>query len=247
MKQIGIYKYENKINGKIYIGQSVNIKVRYAQHLYDAHTLKTSSLLAKAIHKYGIENFTFEIIELCSKEQLNEREIYWISYYDSYRNGYNNTPGGKSLKGENHPRALVTEEDVWLIRELYNSRIPRKEAFTIFDNPNITQRGFKKIWDGENWSDVHMDVYTEANKQWHSTVACGHSEDQYDRSSLDRALKQDEIDMLVKDYNSGLNIHQLTKKYNRDYGVIQKYLSNPVEITQVKYRGRTVKNINTGL
>ena len=48
------------------------------------------------MRKYGIENFTFEIIEECSQEQLNEREIYWISYYDSFNKekGYNMTPGG---------------------------------------------------------------------------------------------------------------------------------------------------------
>ena len=52
---------------------------------------------------------------------------------------------------------------------------------------------------------------------------------------------------MVKDFKNGMNIHQLSKKYNRDYGVIQKYLSNPVEIKKVKYSGRSLKNINTGL
>ena len=46
------------------------------------------------MRKYGIENFTFSVIEECSQEQLNEREIYWIEYYDTYKNGYNSTLGG---------------------------------------------------------------------------------------------------------------------------------------------------------
>ena len=50
----------------------------------------------RAIKKYGIENFDFEVIEECSKEQLNDKEIYWISYYDSCNldKGYNLTKGG---------------------------------------------------------------------------------------------------------------------------------------------------------
>ena len=65
----GIYKYTNKINGKVYVGQSINIEKRYEQHLYFANNI--SKLLAKgqkplaidkAINKYGIANFSFEII-----------------------------------------------------------------------------------------------------------------------------------------------------------------------------------------
>ena len=62
---IGIYKYENKINGKIYIGLSTNIENRYKQHLYDAEHLeeRRCSGIDYAIKKYGIENFDFQIIE----------------------------------------------------------------------------------------------------------------------------------------------------------------------------------------
>lgn len=93
---IGIYKYQNKINGKIYIGQSSNIEKRFAQHLYDAERCKNGDQtgIDYAIKKYGIENFDFEIIEKSdSLQELDDREIYWISYYDSYKNGYNRTPG----------------------------------------------------------------------------------------------------------------------------------------------------------
>lgn len=243
---IGIYKYENKLNGHIYIGQSSNIEKRQSQHKYDAlYRPERSCVIDQAIHKYGIDNFDFSIIEECSLEELNDREIYWIQYYNSYENGYNCTLGGKSLKGADHPRALLTEEDVWIIRDMYAQHIPRKQVYEIFKDTGITERGFKKVWDGENWPNTHIDVYTDENKAWHKQ-ATGHSEDQLSLSSLDRAIKQDEIDAMLKDYNNGINIHQLTKKYNRDYGIIQKYLSNPVETKQVKYLGRTLKNINTG-
>ena len=87
----GIYKIENNVNHMIYIGQSINIENRFIQHKnnknnYDIHV---------ALREYGIENFSFDIIELCNKKELNEREIYWISYYNCQKpNGYNCTPGG---------------------------------------------------------------------------------------------------------------------------------------------------------
>ena len=87
---IGIYKITNKINGKAYIGQSRKIEQRFHEHIY----ANTSSLIHKAIIKYGQNNFTFEILEECSAEELNEKEIYWIKYYDTYENGYNLTLGG---------------------------------------------------------------------------------------------------------------------------------------------------------
>lgn len=241
----GIYKYQNKLNGHIYIGQSINIDRRYAQHLYDAeHRPERSTGIDKAIAKYGIENFDFSIVEECPVEQLDEREIYWINYFDSYHNGYNCSIGGASLRGEDHPRAILTEEDVWAIREMYNMRIPRREVYEAFSHTGISERGFKKVWDNENWPNIHADVYTEENKIWHKNNV-GHGEDQIGLSSKDRTLKQEEIDAIVLDYQNGMNINQLAKKYNRDYGIIQKYLSNPTETQTVKHKGRKIKNLNT--
>lgn len=90
---IGIYKIQNLIDGKIYIGQSVHIQARFNQHKSEAKNGNTRPLY-NAIRKYGIENFSFEIIEECPKEKLNEREVYWIKKYNSFNNGYNLTPGG---------------------------------------------------------------------------------------------------------------------------------------------------------
>lgn len=95
----GIYKIENLINAKKYIGQSVNIYKRWKQHKYVAFRKESEEYekpLYRSIRKYGIENFSFEILELCEPELLNDREIYWIDYYDSYNNekGYNLTIGG---------------------------------------------------------------------------------------------------------------------------------------------------------
>ena len=91
---IGIYRIYNLINNKCYIGQSINIERRIKQHLL--YFTNEKSILHSAIQKYGVQNFDWEILELCSIEELDEKERYWIKYYDCYGNtGYNATLGGK--------------------------------------------------------------------------------------------------------------------------------------------------------
>ena len=94
---IGIYKITNKINGKFYIGQSVNIKRRFMEHRTPRGKMTSLKL---AIKKYGKENFLFEVIEECSVQDLDEREVYWIA---QLRPHYNRTAGGVGVKGHNVP------------------------------------------------------------------------------------------------------------------------------------------------
>lgn len=99
---IGIYKITNKINGKSYIGQSVNIGKRWSHHLtvaYNDQYAKSQFYIHYALKKYGKENFSFEVIEECTRDELDEKEKYWIAYFDTYNNGYNLTPGGDSSPG----------------------------------------------------------------------------------------------------------------------------------------------------
>ena len=100
----GIYKFENLINHKVYIGQSVDIEKRYAAHLRRYSTEDT--VFYRAIRKYGIDNFSFSIIEVCDKDKLNDREIFWIKFYDSYNNGYNMNSGG-----DNSEQSLKFDEN----------------------------------------------------------------------------------------------------------------------------------------
>ena len=92
----GIYKIENQVNQKVYIGQSTNIATRWRRHRSEANNLNNSYPLYRAMRKYGLENFSFEIIEECSREDLDSRERYWIKKFDSYYNGYNQTSGGQN-------------------------------------------------------------------------------------------------------------------------------------------------------
>lgn len=88
----GIYKIKNDINGKCYIGSSVDIKKRFYQHISALKKGKHfNGILQKSWDKNGGDSFSFEIIELCEREQLLRREKYWLDRYKSYdRNfGYN--------------------------------------------------------------------------------------------------------------------------------------------------------------
>ena len=93
-----IYKITNKINGKVYIGQTrKTIQERFQEHLKKAK-IHTNRYLYDAMNKYGYNNFIITQIEECLDIKLDEREIYWIKYYDTYNNGYNLTTGGQLLK-----------------------------------------------------------------------------------------------------------------------------------------------------
>lgn len=86
---IGIYKITNKLNGHSYIGQSVDIERRWKDHILNAKRCKNADYnypLQKAIRKYGVENFNFEILKLCEKSELLKYETF---YYDLMRPAYN--------------------------------------------------------------------------------------------------------------------------------------------------------------
>ena len=93
-----IYKITNLLNNKIYIGQVYNKSIydRFRRHIREAKPT-SKSYIGRAIAKHGFENFTIEEIDTANTlEELNEKEKYWITYYNStdLNYGYNLTPGG---------------------------------------------------------------------------------------------------------------------------------------------------------
>ena len=142
-----IYKAENKINGRIYIGKTVSdLTCRKRGHFKSAE--KDSKLVFHcAIRKYGEENFEFSVLEECSSEfDLNTKEKLYISKYDSILpNGYNMTPGGDGhTKGYKSPvkgRHIQTEESKKIIRE--------KRALQVFSEESNLKRGrsIKRAYD----------------------------------------------------------------------------------------------------
>ena len=92
-----IYKITNKINGKNYIGQTIqNVKERFYQHCaFKCDESVKRMPIHRAIKKYGKDNFTLEVIEEVDSKLLDEKERFWIDYYDTFNNGYNATIGGQ--------------------------------------------------------------------------------------------------------------------------------------------------------
>ena len=109
IRKIGIYKIENNINGKVYIGQSKDIDKRVKHHFTEAafndKNVEYNTPLHQAIRKYGSENFTVTILEECPRQELDSLEIYWIEKCESFdpssNKGYNLTKGGKSATAVN--------------------------------------------------------------------------------------------------------------------------------------------------
>ena len=95
-----IYKITNTLNNKIYVGQTVKtVEKRFQQHKNNSNKSYFSQIvLYKAFNKYGIDNFICEQIEQVPNELLDDREQYWIEYYNSYFEGYNSTLGGKATR-----------------------------------------------------------------------------------------------------------------------------------------------------
>ena len=86
----GIYKITNTLNQKVYIGQSINIAERWKQHIKRALGAEpmTQNKLYPAMAEDGVWNFTFEIVEVCEKAQLGEREQYWQKFFGAKEYGY---------------------------------------------------------------------------------------------------------------------------------------------------------------
>lgn len=154
---IGIYKITNTTNGKCYIGQSRDIEARWAKHL---STYKSSPEweLYRAFKKYGIAAFSFEVIEECSIEELNEREVYWIAQFDSFNNGYNMTLGGEACNGTNDKAVYQYDLSGNFIKEYKSAHDAARENNIQFTNICKVCRGERKTAGGFGWS------YTKTTK-----------------------------------------------------------------------------------
>lgn len=126
---IGIYKIENLLNHKVYIGQSKYIEKRWKNHQITAFNSNDKGYdypLYRAIRKYGIENFSFQVLEECSPEQLNEKEKYYISSYNSFFEGYNQTMGGDgSSNGQLKDQVIGVIKDLETTN-MYHHEIAKK-------------------------------------------------------------------------------------------------------------------------
>ena len=162
---IGIYKIENLNNGKIYIGQSNDIERRFYEHKTKGKTSRIP--LDVEIQKEGVSSFSYTVVEECSTEELNQKETYWINFYQSNIKGYNKNEGGFSnLIGGQNPKAKLTEEDVIKIRQAYAEHKKQKDVYEEYKDI-ISFSYFQNLWQGRSWSHIMPEVFTEENKQYY--------------------------------------------------------------------------------
>ena len=109
-----IYKITNIQNNKVYIGQTIRpIKDRFHRHMNDALNNIIDTHFARAIRKYGKENFQIEIIDTAqSQNELNEKERYWIQYYNAVKKGYNETDAISKCGGATYQSKTTEEMDI---------------------------------------------------------------------------------------------------------------------------------------
>ena len=231
----GIYKITNIKNNKIYIGQSVDIKARITRHKnffhpedysYNTIKLELNMPIHKAMKKYGEECFTFDILELCPREKLDEKEQYWIAYYKSNNRqlGYNVTSGGlgQDFKGgELSFTNKITKEESDKIKECLKNDMKAKDIIEII--PKATVGMISAIKRGESWYDE--------NETYPLNSRYG-----------DGKFNSEEVLEIRKKFSEGMTIKELATEYLVGYGIISKlvhgktYSHLPIYERKVKYK-----------
>ncbi len=201
---VGIYCITNKIDGKVYIGQSTNITERFRHHKselkYNRHK---NSHLQNSWNKYGLENFEFSILEKCNIDDLDRLERFYINKYNSMDRefGYNRESGGNAKKCASlETRKKISENHIDVSGEnnpMYGKKMSEESILKTTTNENYINR---KVKGEDNWrcsiskedviaikkhfSDGHKPYYGEISdiaKKYNTTpltvshIKCGHS------------------------------------------------------------------------
>lgn len=166
-----VYKITNTINGKVYIGQTINtLEKRFNRHKTDALNNILNTHFARAIRQYGIDAFAAEIIDTAkTQEELTEKEQYWIHFYNSVQEGYNETDAAEKCGGNTYQSK--NDEEMSIIRQkLSESKRGGK-------NPRAEKVKCKNIITGEELhfnSQAEMrDYFKETNHQFISRRCLG--------------------------------------------------------------------------
>ena len=213
-KIMGIYKI-NYTNGKIYIGQSVDIKRRIYEH---NHTKRLKNHFQSpcdlAILTYGkIEEI--EILDLCqTQEQLDEKEKYWIKYYNSTNKkiGYNLTSGGKdgsALYGEQSPGAVFTNAEVLDIRKRRFFGERKKDVYQDYKKYNFST--FEHIWLGRGYPQIGTEYLIETNSKTRQEYS---SKANSGENNNKAKLTEKDVKMIRKRFDNGESPISIQKDYN---------------------------------
>ena len=211
----GIYKFTNKENGKVYIGQSVNVERRIQSHYWPSHAEQRTPF-DKILQAHS-NLFTYEIVEECSADLLDEREQYWIEYYNSYYDGYNCTLGGKGARGETHSKATLTNEEVLqIIKLLEEGELNNTEIANLF---NSTRERIRAINENKCWCHLHNYKNNIRNE---SLATKGIKRNGCGPQTGNTILTESQVKEIIKLLEKGqLNSEQIAKQYNVQANLIK--------------------------
>ena len=191
-----IYIIKNKINNKVYIGQTTrSLEWRFLHHKGQINCKNQCSALYSAFKKYGVENFWIESIEEgnFSHEELNKKEIYYIKKYNSVSpNGYNLQLGGDCSGVSLETRKKISEK-------MKGRKIEwRKEI----------SNTMKEVWENEEYRKHMSEAHSKPRGKYKKHI-----------KPLRLNLPIDEINAM---YKKGMNINKIAKKYNVPYSTIKR-------------------------
>lgn len=236
-----IYKITNKSNQKVYIGQTIKERPtdRYSQHRYLANHPEQErgiGYLHRAMAKEGLDNFSFEIVEEVNNDLLNDREQYWIVYYNSLvPNGYNITEGGAGTIGHSRPQTLEEREKRKQSNKQYYIDHPEAKQM-------ISERT-KELWKDEDYRNrvtesnkkfyaEHPDMFKGENNPFYGKHHTEETKAKIKASSISRYKK---IAKLDKDTLEVLKIYDGVKEAERDLQVSHGWISKAANQDKVAY------------
>lgn len=151
-----IYKITNLLNNKVYIGQTIRtVQSRWRRHILDAKNNKLNTHFARAIRKYGEENFSVEIIDTAnSAEELTQKESNYIIKYNSIQDGYNETSsqfkcGGNTYLSKNEQEMSIIRDKIRLTK--LGGLNPNSRSIIMIDTVLNKEKCFSSIKECSNY------------------------------------------------------------------------------------------------
>lgn len=225
---VGIYAIKNKINDKVYIGRSTDIRRRWVTHLNDARKGETSKIHI-AMRELGIENFYLEVLEECSLQELNDKEQYYIDLYDSWHNGYNNGNSSNFLDGENNVNSKMTYKEIEEIRVRQSfMKENRREIYEDYKD-KITWTNFLYICKYQTWVDIVPEYNTPQIMEWHKKQLGNES----------RKFSLEDLEDIIKLRNDGLSYKQIGDLYDKSNKTISRIVNGVYYKNEIAYLKET--------
>ena len=216
-----VYSYTNLINGKKYIGQTINPEQRKSAHKSSYQNEKDQeydSLFHRALRKYGWNNFKYEVlIEDDNLDLINELEAFYINFYNTKTpNGYNILDGGRNVRrvlSEKTKEKLMwshgklTQEEVIHLRIAYANKESPKAIYDKYFKDRLAYTSFLNVWDGHRYSKVMPEVIQTGRR---------------------KKLTDDQVREIRFALSNGKKQIDLARKYNVDKSTISAIYHNRI-------------------